>query len=86
MGEGNGGRFAPKGVTDIRVCVSAATLPIVPTTIAKTSWDAAQGDVRQSAGDARGLVPCVGRVGVIEARRSFMLAVALCCRPSQSAR
>jgi hypothetical protein len=43
VGEGNGGQFAPKGVTDIRVCVSAATLLNVPTTIAKTSWDAAQG-------------------------------------------
>src|SRR5262245_31178486 len=34
---------AAKGVPDIGICVSAATLPNVPTTIAKTSWDAWQG-------------------------------------------
>jgi hypothetical protein len=32
-----------RSVRDICMCVSAATLPNVPTTIAKTSWDAWQG-------------------------------------------
>jgi hypothetical protein len=41
--EGDGGEFGAKGVPDIRICVAAATLPNVPTRIAKTSWDAAQG-------------------------------------------
>jgi hypothetical protein len=41
--EGDGGEFRAKGVPDIRICVSAATLPNVPTTVAKTSWDAWQG-------------------------------------------
>jgi len=40
---GDGGEFGAKGVPDIRICVSAATLPNVPTQVAKTSWDAWQG-------------------------------------------
>lgn len=43
MGEGDGSEFGAKGAPDIRICVSAATLPNVPTTIAKTSSDAGQG-------------------------------------------
>jgi hypothetical protein len=38
--EGDGGEFGAKGLPDIRICVLAATLPNVPMTIAKTSWDA----------------------------------------------
>src|SRR5215510_5153576 len=45
----------PKGLPDI--CVSAATLPNVPTTTAKTSWDAWQGIFDNLPGTFRGLVP-----------------------------
>src|SRR5262245_65431617 len=45
----------PKGLPDI--CVSAATLPNVPTTTAKTSWDAWQGMFDNLPGTFRGLVP-----------------------------
>jgi hypothetical protein len=42
--ERDGGEFGPKAcVTSAWLCVSAATLPNVPTRVAKTSWDAAQG-------------------------------------------
>jgi hypothetical protein len=39
---GDGGESG-RSVRDIRMCVSAATLPNVPTQVAKTSWDAGQG-------------------------------------------
>src|ERR1700758_4383603 len=46
-----------RSVGDIRMCVSAATLPNVPTTTAKTSWDAWQGMFDNLPGTFRGLVP-----------------------------
>ena len=75
-----------KGVTDIRVCVSAATLPNVPTTFAKTSWDAWQGMFDNLPGTLVGQCQCVRGVGVIKVRRSFTAAAPFCRRPSQSAR
>jgi hypothetical protein len=38
-----GDEVGPEGVPNIRMCVSAATLPNVPTKIAKTSWEAGLG-------------------------------------------
>jgi hypothetical protein len=86
VGEGDGGEFGPKAcVTSACVCLGGH--------IAKCSNEGCQnimgrgaGIVRQFAGDTPGLVPCVGRVGVIEVRRSFTAAVLFCRRPSQSAR